>query len=287
MPLRRLAVLLLAATTLFASGCGSEDVDVDRVRTQAEERVEEVRRDIRERRERIRDRVEKFIGRLEKAFPRPTRTSPVVRSRGRNEPQTIDAFLTDLLQNIDRYWTRTMRQANLEAPRVGYEWIPPGDVTLTGCGPSADDNAAFYCPRDDTIYVAQQFAADLYNGVARNLPGDGRAAGDFAVAYVLAHEYAHNIQQELGIFNNRVSAQAKPFELQADCLAGAWAYSVFQAGELEPGDLDEALSTARAVGDFDRGNEQHHGTPDERQSALRLGYEDGAPNACERYVPQV
>ena len=281
----RSCAALLVVVALLGSGCGSEDVDVDRVRTQ----VEEVRRDLDERRKRIRDRirerVEKFIGRLEKAFPRPETTSPVVRSRGRNEPQTIDAFLTDLLRNIDRYWTRTLTRSGLDEPRVGYEWIPPGRAVLTGCGPSADDNAAFYCPADDTIYVAQRFAADLYNGVARGLPGDRRAAGDFAVAYVLAHEYAHNVQQELGVFDNRVSSSARPFELQADCLAGAWAYSVFQAGELRPGDLQEALDAARAVGDFDRGNAQHHGTPSERRAALRTGFDSGDPSACGRYVP--
>ena len=70
--------------------------------------------------------------------------------------------------------------------------------------------AAFYCPADDTIYVGQQFAADLYNGVLEGLPGEGNAAGDFAVAYVVAHEYAHNLQTELGIFDNRVTRSAKP-----------------------------------------------------------------------------
>src|SRR5215204_1651923 len=111
------------------------------------------------------------------------------------------------------------------------------EMLLTGCGAPADDRAAFYCPGDDTIYVAQRFAADLYQRVVRGLPGEsagyGRAAGDFAVAYVLAHEYAHNLQQELGIFDNSVTESAKPFELQADCLAGAWAQlSGVSAGRL-------------------------------------------------------
>jgi hypothetical protein len=95
-----------------------------------------------------------------------------------------------------------------------------------------------YCPGDDTIYVAQQFAADLCSGVVRGLPGEsagyGRMAGDFAVAYVVADEYAHNLRQELGVFDNRVTESATPFAVQADYMAGAWAHSVYWAGDLQP-----------------------------------------------------
>ena len=213
----------------------------------------------------------------------------MVRSRGRNEPTTIDVFLTDLLQDIDRYLTRTFRASDLPEPRVRYVWVSPGAVVLTGCGAPADDRAALYCPADDTIYVAQQFAADLYRGVARGLPGEsagfGRAAGDFAVAYVLAHEYAHNLQQELGAFDNAVTPSARPFELHADCMAGTWAHSVYAEGELQPGDLEEAANTALAVGDFDTGNRRHHGTPEERRAALLDGFDSGDPARCSSYLP--
>jgi predicted metalloprotease len=105
------------------------------------------------------------------------------------------------------------------------------------------------------------------------------------VAYVLAHEYAHNIQQELGLFDNRSSPQAEPFELQADCLAGTWAHSVYEEGLLKPGDLEEATNAALAVGDFDFANAQHHGTPIERRDALLAGYRGGDPSTCSRYLP--
>jgi predicted metalloprotease len=278
------------------SGCGSEDVDrvrdrADEVRKDVEERIQRAERQFEERRERYGRRIREVLGDLEKVFEQPEETSPTVRSRGRNQPQTIDAFLTDILQNVDRYWTKTFATGGLPEPSVRYDWVAPGAIALTGCGERADDRAAFYCPADDTIYVAQVFASDLYRGVLRGLPGEssgyGRAAGDFAVAYVVAHEYAHNLQQELGVFDNTQTPNARPFELQADCMAGAWAYSVFAAGELKPGDLTEATNAALAVGDFDVGNEQHHGTPTERRDALLAGFRSGDPATCSRFVPAV
>ena len=289
---RRIVLACAVAIALALSGCGSEDVreQVDKTRQQVERRIERTERRFEKARERFGKRIREVLGDLRKAVPQAQRTSPTVRSRGRNEPTTIDAFLTDLLRDIDGYWTQTFKESGLPEPQIRYLWVAPGRQVLSGCGEPAGDRAAFYCPADDTIYVAQRFAADLYAGVVRGLPGEsagvGHAAGDFAVAYVLAHEYAHNLQQELGVFDNRVSASAKPYELQADCLAGTWANSVYKQGHLEPGDLEEATNAALAVGDFDVGNAQHHGTPQERRAALLAGYRSGEPSACARYVPR-
>ena len=287
------ALLVLAA--LVAGGCGDGDGGGlagarERLEERFRERIDAARREFEERRERYGRRIREVLEDLERVVPRAERTSPTVRSRGSNEPETIDAFMTRVLRNVDGYWARTFAAAGLPEPRVAFEPVPPGAVRLTACGTLANDASAFYCPGDDTIYVAQQFAADLYRGVLRGLPGEragyGRAAGDFAVAYVLAHEYAHNLQQELGTFDNSVSRTARPYELQADCMAGTWAHSVFEAGLLEPGDIEEATNAALAVGDFDVGNEQHHGTPRERRAALLLGYETGEPARCEQFVPR-
>jgi predicted metalloprotease len=290
---RRLILLLLLVVAPVAVGCGSTDVDRARerlrqARADVEQRVQRTRLEFERRRAEYGRRIEQILGDLQKAVPSPRRTSPVVRSRGRHEPETIDAFLTDLLRDIDGYWTRTLAANDLPAPRIHYDWVPPGARRATGCGHVADDRAAFYCPTDDTIYVAQEFAAQLYNGVAQGLPGQsagyGRATGDFAVAYVLAHEYGHNIQQELGIFDNTTSTSAEPFELQADCFAGTWSNSVYEQGHLESGDLEEATNAALAVGDFDVGNAQHHGTPQQRRDALLAGFRSGDPSTCGRYV---
>ena len=231
------ALLLLAALVL--PGCGGDGA-LDRARDRLEERIAEAQADFEERRKRYGDRIREVLDELERVFPRAQTTNPTVRSNGANGPQTIDVFMTRVLDNIDRYWTRTFA------------------------------------------------AADLYRGVLRGLPGEsagyGRAAGDFAVAYVLAHEYAHNLQQELGMFDTGVGRSARPYELQADCLAGTWAHSVFEEGLLQPGDLEEATNAALAVGDFDVGNAQHHGTPDERRDALLTGYDTGEPAQCNRFV---
>ena len=281
--------ILLACVLLFG-GCGSDELsdEIAEVRDQVEEQVDRAEKEFEERRERYGKRIDEVLGDLEKAFERPAQTSPRVRSRGRNEPTTIDAFLTDVLGSVDGYWTRTFATGDLPEPRVTYNWVAPGFASLTACGEQATDRSAFYCPADDTIYIGQRFAAELYEGVAQGLPGEragyGRAAGDFAVAYVVAHEYAHNLQQELGVFDSSRGAQAKPFELQADCMAGTWAYSVFAEGELDPGDLQEATNAALAVGDFDYGNEQHHGTPEERRDALLAGFNSGDPAICSQYL---
>ena len=290
------AVLLLIACVcapLALAGCTVGE-EVEDARTRVEQRVDRLRadaeREYRQRRDKIKGRVQEYLAQLEQAIPEAPTTSPEVQTRGRSEPQEIDAFMEDVLGNIDRYWTKTLRASGLPEPSVNYEFFPPRSVRLSGCGIAAGADAAFYCPADDTIYVSQQFAADLYEGVVDGLPGEsagyGRAAGDFAVAYVLAHEYAHNLQQELGIFDNRVGPSARPFELQADCWSGTWANSVYEQGDLAQADLDEILNAALAVGDFDVGNEAHHGTPEERREAVLTGFRSGDPSVCRRYVPE-
>jgi predicted metalloprotease len=287
----------MAVLAMCIPGCGGEDVErelegarerAEEIRDDVKRQVEDAREEFEQRRDRFGRRIREVLGELDRLFERPARTSPTVLIEGRAEPTTIEDFLTDVLRDVDRYWTRTFAAAGLPEPRVRYHWIAPGALALTGCGTPVDDSVALYCPADDTIYMGQQFAVDLYEGVLEGLPGEragfGRAAGDFAVAYVVAHEYAHNLQQELGIFDNRVTPSARPFELQADCMAGTWAYSVFAAGDLDPGDLEEATNAALAVGDFDVGNAQHHGTPEERRDAVLAGYESGDPSICSRFL---
>ena len=282
--------LLLVCACLLLAGCGGDDVRerAEEVRQQARERVREARQDAGRLRDRVVARVERVLDDLEQAVPQagPATRPPSV--RGREEPGTISAFLTDVLESVDTYWTRTLRAAGRPEPRVSYHWVEPGSQVMTGCRAPADERAALYCPADDTIYIGQTMAAEVYQGLIRGLPGQeagyGRAVGDFGTAYIVAHEYAHNLQAELGSLAVDARASTKAFELQADCMAGLWGNSVYRAGKLKPGDVDEAISTALAVGDFDYGSENHHGTPPERRDAWVLGFESGDPPACNRFL---
>ncbi len=214
-------------------------------------------------------------------------------SAGSAQPQTMEDFLTAVTKDVDTYWTKEFKDSGLPEPRVSYDWIPAGQTAASVCGDEngqLGDSAAAYCPGDDTIYISQQFATDIYDGsLDQALPGSsqgyGQANGDFAVAYIVAHEYGHQVQDELGMFDKYGSqVPTMAFELQADCYAGTWAKSAADAGNLEDGDVQEALDAALAVGDFDTSNPGHHGTPEQREEAWTHGFDAGDPSSCDQYV---
>ena len=209
------------------------------------------------------------------------------------QPETIEQFLTAVTEDVDTYWTKVFEDSGLPEPRVSFTWIPAGQTAPSACGDESGtlgDSAAAYCPGDDTIYISQKFATDIYNGsLDRVLPGSsqgyGRTIGDFSVAYIVAHEYGHEVQDELGLFQEY--GQQLPtmaFELQADCYAGTWAKSASDENRLEDGDVQEALDAALAVGDFDASNPGHHGTPAQREEAWNSGFETGDPSSCSEYL---
>ena len=209
------------------------------------------------------------------------------------QPQTMEEFLTAVTQDVDTFWTKQFKDSGLPEPRVTYAWIPAGQTAASACGDESGtlgDSAAAYCPGDDTIYISQKFANDVYTGALdQALPGSsqgyGQTSGDFSVAYIVAHEYGHQVQDELGLFEkygNQVPTMA--FELQADCYAGTWAKSAYDEDRLEDGDVQEALDAALAVGDFDESNPGHHGTPEQREAAWNSGFESGDPSSCDQYL---
>jgi predicted metalloprotease len=214
----------------------------------------------------------------------------ILGSKDSAQPENMEQFLTAVTKDVDAYWTKAFADSGLPEPKVSYKWIPAGQTAASACG-DADgtlgDSAAAYCPGDDTIYISQKFATDIYDGALdQALPGSsqgyGRTVGDFSVAYIVAHEYGHEVQDELGVFDQQLPTMA--YELQADCYAGTWAKSAYDENRLEDGDVQEALDAALAVGDFDASNPGHHGTPEQRAAAWNSGFEAGDPSACDTYL---
>ena len=171
-------------------------------------------------------------------------------------------------------------------------------ATDTGCGTGSSATGPFYCPRDQRIYI------DL--GFFRALAQRFRAPGDFAQAYVLAHEYGHHVQTITGVTQqvdqasqenpDQRNALSVRVELQADCLAGVWAHSTYERGLLEEGDLEEGLTAAASVGD-DRIQAETtgrispetftHGTAQQRAAWFKRGFDEGDASACDTFSADI
>ena len=201
-------------------------------------------------------------------------------------------FASRVLATTEDVWTDIFPQA------FGEPYVPPQLVLFSGttqsaCGGAQAATGPFYCPADERAYLDTQFFAYMESQLG--------AGGDFAAAYVIAHEVAHHVQQELGILGeaNRIRAQSSQtrsneisvmIELQADCFSGVWASRVNDL--LEPGDLNEALNAAERIGDdylqarAGRAANPHtytHGTSAQRQRWFTTGYETGDPNRCDTF----
>ena len=225
--------------------------------------------------------------------PTTPRDNLVLTSQDGAKPATMAQFLTSVTKDVDAYWAKTFAASGLPEPKVSYRWIPAGQTVASACGDDdgrLGDSAAAYCPGDDTIYISEKFATDIYDGALdQALPGSaqgyGGTVGDFSVAYIVAHEFGHEIQDELGAFDKYGgSVPTMAFELQADCYAGTWAKSAYDENRLEDGDVQEALDAALAVGDFDTDNPGHHGTPEQREQAWSAGFDSGDPSSCAGYL---
>lgn len=220
--------------------------------------------------------------------------------QGGGEPippeQDSDARLVDfmsfLLDDIQAFWTDTFTESGKKYPRA--ELVLFTGSTGSACGGATSDIGPHYCPPDQKVYLDLEFFRDLRNRFG--------APGDFAQAYVLAHEIGHHVQNVLGI-NEKVrrEQQSSPdqanelsirLELQADCMAGVWAFTTYERDILESGDLEEGLEAAAAVGD-DRIQSQSggrvtpenwtHGSSEQRVKWFRAGFEDGDPNSCDTF----
>ncbi len=173
--------------------------------------------------------------------------------------------------------------------------------TGTGCGYGQSAMGPFYCPADRTVYLDLSFWRDMETQL-------GASGAEFARAYVIAHEFGHHVQtltgtsQQVRRAQQAASSQAEAnqysvaLELQADCYAGVWAANAAHvsggAVALEPGDLEEGLKTAKAIGDDMIQSRMQgrvmpenftHGSAEQRSAWLRRGYEAGTPEACDTF----
>ena len=217
---------------------------------------------------------------------------------GASASQYADCRVLAVVESLDVYWTDAL-------PAAGYTHALPGIVvfdqsTGTDCGTASSSTGPFYCPPDQTLYVDTTFFDSLSEFGYQN--------GNLAEAYVVAHEYGHHIENELGIFDiaNRSGSGANSdsvkVELMADCLAGVWVGHAATTPDPDTGvpflktvtqeQLDNALAAAASVGD-DRIQQTiqgevnphtfTHGTSQQRTDAFTTGYTNGTVAACDTF----
>lgn len=205
-------------------------------------------------------------------------------------------FMSFVLDDVQAFWGDTFTQSNKDYRDA--QLVLFTGSTDSGCGGATSDIGPHYCPVDHRVYLDLDFFRELRNRFG--------APGDFAQAYVLAHEIGHHVQNLLGIDADvRRQQRSDPsaenelsvrLELQADCFAGVWAFTTYQRDILQSGDLEEGLDAAASVGD-DRIQAQAgvdvnpetwtHGSSEQRVGWFRRGFENGDPNDCDTFSSDI
>ena len=202
-------------------------------------------------------------------------------------------FVSKVLGSTEGVWAKIFLQANSQ-------YRPPTLVLFDGqvrsaCGMGQAAMGPFYCPGDEKLYIDLAFFRDLQTRF--------RAPGDFAQAYVIAHEVGHHVQKLTGTFQKMEAARGRVseaelnrtsvrMELQADCYAGVWGHHAGTMNQLETGDVAEALNAATAIGD-DRLQKQTsgrvvpesftHGSSEQRVRWFKRGMDSGRPKDCDTF----
>jgi predicted metalloprotease len=211
--------------------------------------------------------------------------------RGTPEDQ-MGVFVSKVLGSTEDVWSRIFQQsgAQYRAPTL----VLYDGQTRTSCGVGQAAMGPFYCPNDEKLYIDLSFYRDLQQRF--------HAPGDFAQAYVIAHEVGHHVQKLTGSFKRLEAAQARGktefnrtsvrMELQADCYAGIWGHYAGTMNQLSAGDVEEALNAAQAIGD-DRLQKQSqgrvvpdsftHGSSEQRMRWFKRGMDSGNPKSCDTF----
>ncbi len=211
---------------------------------------------------------------------------------GQDANERQDCRIVGVVNSVQRFWDGVFQSSGKQYPYVDTVFFT--DQIQTGCGGASSAVGPFYCPPDQRVYIDLGFFDELQSRFGAN-------GGPFAQAYVIAHEYGHHVQNQLGVLENirgdRQGPQSKAVrsELQADCYAGVWAANAVSAGvieELTQADINDGLDAANAIGD-DRIQEQTqgqvnpetwtHGSSEQRRRWFSRGYENGKPAACDTF----
>ena len=206
----------------------------------------------------------------------------------------IEQVVCGAVDDVSLYWEDQFPQS-FQGEFPGTDTVLFSGAVDTGCGPASAQTGPFYCPADQLVYLDLDFLEQLQ--------ADFSVTGDLAAQYIVAHEYGHHVQNVTGISDLvRQAQQQSPdvanefsiaLELQADCLAGAWAASAAEREQFDrPNEITEALGAAEAVGD-DRILEQAgrvvdpdlftHGTAEQRRMWFERGFETADPEACTTF----
>jgi predicted metalloprotease len=227
-------------------------------------------------------------------FPIPGQQGAPVQHPQTTSEDDLKRFVSVVLADTEDVWRDLLG-------RYGQRYTDPKLVLYSGgvrsaCGYGAAQMGPFYCPNDEKVYIDLSFYQDLKNRF--------HAPGDMAQAYVIAHEIGHHVQDLMGTLDQAHSAQARAsstegnhiqvgVELQADCYAGVWAANARNPeGQpvMQPGDFEEGIRAAQAIGDDTLQRETQgtvvpdsftHGTSAQRMNALRTGFQSGDPAACD------
>lgn len=233
-------------------------------------------------------------GAFNQALGVPGTENPQGIPAGEDPQADLKDFSTYVFVDAQDVWDQTLAKAGDDYTEAEL-YLYSDAVRTGGCGSATSAVGPFYCPADRRVYLDLSF----YGEMERQL----NAPGDFAWAYVIAHEMGHHVQNVTGTSSevdrltrenpddaNELSVRQ---ELQADCYAGVWASTVFAEGDLEPGDIDEAFTAAEAAGD-DRLQRQAggtvnldsftHGTSEQRRAWFDRGYESGEPASCDTFA---
>jgi len=215
---------------------------------------------------------------------------PVVQSPEEERQVQFVSFVLDSAQN---FWERTFTEMGAQYSRA--RLVLFRDAVHSACGAAQSAVGPFYCPGDHRVYIDLGFFEDLDRRFG--------APGDFAQAYVLAHEIGHHVQTLLGIEGRvRQSQRSDPgsangvqvrMELQADCLAGVWGHATNRMGLLDEGDIEEGLRAAAAVGDdrIQKAGQGYvnpdaftHGTSEQRMQWFTRGFRSGRVDQCDSFA---